>query len=84
LITLAICAERKGGARERSGAREWRWEKDGDRRKTRRRESSGSQFGIRIEFIFGLEGYPLFVARTIHASLYLFHPEALGSSKRTA
>src|SRR2546421_12496100 len=43
-------------AREKEVARgKWRREKDGDRRKTGRRDSSGSQFAIRIESILGLE-----------------------------
>ena len=43
-------------AREKEVARgKWQWDKDGDRRKTHRRDSSGSQFGIRIESTLGLE-----------------------------
>jgi hypothetical protein len=43
-------------AQEKEVARgKWRWEKDDDRRKTRRRDSSGNLVGIRIESIFGLE-----------------------------
>ena len=43
-------------AREKEVAREkWRREKGDDGRKTRKRDNSGSQVGIRIESIFGLE-----------------------------